>query len=150
MAYVMRHFRRFSGQSSRRFFYTPHLRGGALLEPRTGKKFKDFYVVSSVLVSVPLIYPVSISYVLKPIKKTKEMVMGSCGTKMNMLMISSTAIERVSTYKLLGVVVGSNLKCEDHVSAITSKAARRIWFLKKLKRAGASVEDLAYYYQAVI
>jgi len=83
-------------------------------------------------------------------KKTKEMVMGSCGTEMNTLMISSTAVERVSTYKLLGVVVSSNLKWEDHVSAITSKAARRIWFLKKLKRAGASVEDLAYYYQAVI
>ena len=63
--------------------------------------------------------------------------MGSCGTKMNTLMISSTAVERVSTYKLLGVVVGSNLKWEDHVSAITSKAARRIWFLKKLKPVGA-------------
>ena len=69
---------------------------------------------------------------------------------MNTLVISSTAVERVSTYKLLGVVVGSNLKWEDHVSAITYKAARRIWFLKKLKRAGASAEDLAYYYQEVI
>ena len=68
------------------------------------------------------------------------MVMGSYGTEMNTLMISSTAVERVSTYKLLGVVVSSNLKWEDHVSAITSKAARRIWFLKKLKLAGASVE----------
>ena len=72
------------------------------------------------------------------IRKTKEMVMGSCGTEMNTLMISSTAVERVSKYKLLGVVVDSNLKWEDHVSAITYKAARRIWFLKKLKRAGAS------------
>ena len=40
----------------------------ALLEPRTSKKFKDFYAVASVLVSVALIYQVSISYVLKPIK----------------------------------------------------------------------------------
>ena len=83
-------------------------------------------------------------------RKTKEMVMGSCGTEMNMLMISPTAIERVSTYKLLGIIVGSNSKWEDHTSAITSKAARRIWFFKKLKHPGSSVEDLAYYYQAVI
>ena len=79
-------------------------------------------------------------------------VMGSCGTKMNALMISSTAVERVSTYKLLSVVVGSNLKWEDHVSAMTSKEeyGKKNLILKKLKRAGASVEDLAYYYQAVI
>ena len=76
--------------------------------------------------------------------------MGSCSMEMNTLMISSIAVERVSMYKLLGIVIGSNLKWEDCVSAITSKAARIIWFLKKLKRAGASVEDLAYYYQAVI
>ena len=31
-----------------------------------------------------------------------------------------------------------------------SKAAKRLWFLKKLKRAGVSVDDLIYYYQAVI
>ena len=69
MAYVIRHFRRFSGQSCWRGFYTPHLmRGGALLEPMTGKRFKDFYAVASVLISVHLIYPISMSYVLKPIK----------------------------------------------------------------------------------
>ena len=42
-------------------------------------------------------------------KKTKEMVMGSCGTKMNTLMISSTTVERVSTYKLLSVVTSSSV-----------------------------------------
>jgi len=44
-----------------RLLYTPHLRGGALLEPRTGKKFKDFYAVVSVLVSAALTYPVLMS-----------------------------------------------------------------------------------------
>jgi len=33
---------------------------------------------------------------------------------------------------------------------VTSKAAKRQWFLKKLKRTGVSQEDLVYYYQAVI
>ena len=33
---------------------------------------------------------------------------------------------------------------------ITSKAAKRLWFLKKLKRAGVAREDLVYFYQAVV
>ena len=62
----------------------------------------------------------------------------------------STSVERVPVYKLLGVTVNSALKWGDHVAAIKSKAAKRLWFLKKLKRAGVSVDDLIYYYRAVI
>ena len=59
-------------------------------------------------------------------------------------------VERVSRYKILGVTVSSNLKWEDHVANITSKASQRLWFLKKLKRAGASADDMVYYYQAIV
>jgi len=59
-------------------------------------------------------------------------------------------VERVSRYKILGVTVSSNLKWEDHVANITSKASQRLWFLKKLKRAGAFADDLVYYYQAIV
>jgi len=31
-----------------------------------------------------------------------------------------------------------------------TKAAKRLWFLKKLKRAGVSVDDLVYYYQRTV
>ena len=34
--------------------------------------------------------------------------------------------------------------------SVTSKAAKRLWFLKKLKRAGVDKEDLAYFFQAVV
>ena len=44
----------------------------------------------------------------------------------------------------LSIIIAS-----DHISTVTSKAAKRLWFLKKLKRAGVSQEDLVYYYQAV-
>jgi len=40
--HVIRHFRRFSGQSSWRGFYTPHQRGGALLEPMDRQKVQGF------------------------------------------------------------------------------------------------------------
>ena len=42
------------------------------------------------------------------------------------------------------------MKWDDHVAPITSKAAKRLWFLKKLKRAAVVREDLAYFYQAVV
>jgi len=42
------------------------------------------------------------------------------------------------------------MKWDDHVAVITSKAAKRFWFLKKLKRAGVVREDLVYLYQAVV
>jgi len=66
------------------------------------------------------------------------------------IQVSSTVVEQVSVYKLLGVMVNSGLKCEDHIAAIKSKAFKRLCFMKKLKRAGVSVDDLLYYYQTVL
>ena len=84
-------------------------------------------------------------------RKTKEMVIGPYGKKSTTaVVITSNTVDRVSSYKLLGVMVNTTLKWDDHVAAIKSKAAKRLWVFKKLKRAGASVEDLIYYYQAVI
>jgi len=40
------------------------------------------------------------------------------------------------------------MKWGDHVAVITSKAAKRLWLLKKLKRVGVVRENLAYFYQA--
>jgi glutamyl/glutaminyl-tRNA synthetase len=59
-------------------------------------------------------------------------------------------VQQVTSFKLLGVTMNDALKWDDHIAAVTSKAAKRLWFLKKLKRAGVSQADLVYYYQAVI
>ena len=53
-------------------------------------------------------------------------------------------------YKLLGVNIYNALKWDDHIAATLSKASKRIWFLKKHKRAGVSTDDLLYYYQTVV
>ena len=42
------------------------------------------------------------------------------------LTVSSTIVQRVSVYKILGVTVNSDLKWDDHVAAITSKAGKRL------------------------
>jgi len=59
-------------------------------------------------------------------------------------------VEQVTSFKLLGVTINDALKWDEHIAAVTSKAAAKLqWFLKKLKRAGVSQDDLVYY-QAVI
>jgi len=64
--------------------------------------------------------------------------------------LSSSVVEQVSKYTILGVMVNSDLKWDDHVTAITSKAGKRLWFMKQLRRAGVCQDDLLYYYQAVV
>jgi len=39
---------------------------------------------------------------------------------------------------------------DDHVTATTSKAGKKLWFMKQLRRAGVCQDDLLYYYQAVV
>ena len=83
--------------------------------------------------------------------KTKEMILGPFGEESpTPLLIAAKPVQRVSEYKFLGVTVNSTMKWDDHVAVITSKAAKRLWFLKKLKRAGVVREDLVYFCQAVV
>jgi len=77
--------------------------------------------------------------------KTKEMIF--CPLRKQPpppLLISNQNVEQVTSFKLLGVTINNSLKWDDHIAAVTSKAAKRLWFLKKLKRAGVSQADLIY------
>jgi len=80
--------------------------------------------------------------------KTKEMILGS--TNLPHLLTSSGAIERVSTFKLLGIHLDTNLSWSAHINSITSKASKRLYFLKQLKRAGVPYKQLLHFYTAVI
>ena len=84
------------------------------------------------------------------IHKTKEMIIGPL-TSINLppLLNSLGAIERVSTFKLLGIHLDTNLSWSAHIS-ITSKASKRLYFLKQLKRAGVPYKQLLHFYTAVI
>jgi len=83
--------------------------------------------------------------------KTKEMVLGPFGKESpTPLLIAAKPVQRVLEYKFLGITVSSTMKWDDHVAVITSKAAKQLWFLKKLKRAGVVREDLVYFYQCVV
>jgi len=64
--------------------------------------------------------------------------------------LSDTPVERVASFKLLGVYVASDLKWKQHIDTITSKAAPRLYLLKQLKRWGASQRDLLCFYTTII
>jgi len=59
--------------------------------------------------------------------------------------LSGEVVERVATFKLLGVHVSNDLKWEQHIHAISRKGASRLYFLKQLKRAGAGTDDLLHF-----
>jgi len=76
-------------------------------------------------------------------KKIKEMVLGPLIKESTTpLLVTGNPVQQVTQYKLLGVTINAALKWDDHVNVITSKAAKRLWLLKKLKRTGVAKEDL--------
>ena len=84
-------------------------------------------------------------------RKTKEMLLGTIArTTPSHLNIADQQIERVSSFKLLGVVISNDLKWHKHVEYICAKAGKRLHFLKLLKRASLPRDDLLYFYKSVI
>jgi len=76
-------------------------------------------------------------------KKTKEMLIGSI-TKNQQLTHSGKTVDRVDTFKLLGVHVSADRKWTQHVNAISAKIASRIYFLKQLKHQDVRFDAFLY------
>ena len=72
------------------------------------------------------------------LNKSKEMVL-SCLAKQRIglpcLTTQSDVIERVTTFKLLGITLLSDLSWEAHINAICAKVAPWLYYLKQLRRA---------------
>jgi len=84
-------------------------------------------------------------------RKTKEMLIGPLAKNPPPpLSLNGTLVDRVSSFKLLGVHISTDLKWKEHVQVIASKAASRLHFLKQLKRAGAPTRDLLHFYTTVV
>ena len=66
------------------------------------------------------------------------------------LQIDDQALELVSSHKVLGLVIQSNLKWNDHITAVVSKASKRLHILRVLRRGGVPAEDLLAIYCALI
>ena len=62
--------------------------------------------------------------------------MGNPNTIMRPLYTGNQIVERISSYKLLGVINNENLKWNCHVDYITAKASKKLYVVRLLKRAG--------------
>jgi len=83
--------------------------------------------------------------------KTKEMVLGRLtNTNLPLPNIVSQTVERVTTYKLLGVHIDSTLSWSTHIEHIIEKITTRLYFLKQLKRAGLPNSHFLHFYITVI
>ena len=67
-------------------------------------------------------------------------------------MIDGEYVERVRSYKLLGVcvIINDNLTWEHHVLYIIGKAGKRIYCMSQLTRAGVNLKDIILVYISVI
>ena len=88
-------------------------------------------------------------------KKSKEMVI--CFTpdenfrnSIPSIVIEGNIVETVEYAKLLGVTLSNDLTWNRHVDCIVKKAAKRVYMLYQLKRAGISQFDLVTVYISVV
>ena len=62
------------------------------------------------------------------------------------VIIEGKEVELVTSTKLLGLTIANDLTWNDHVTEITKKASKRLYFLTQLKRAGVPKQYLALFY----
>ena len=62
------------------------------------------------------------------------------------LTIYSKKLALVNQAKMLGVIISNDHKWNSHVDSIVRKASKRISFLRQLKRANVSCDDLVQFY----
>jgi hypothetical protein len=66
------------------------------------------------------------------------------------LIVNNQPLEAVNTIKLLGVNLTSDLKCTTHIKHISSKATKRLYALRILRRNGVQPSDLRRVYCSFI
>lgn len=76
--------------------------------------------------------------------KTKEMIVlfSNLTPIPPTIYINDVEIERVTSSKLLGVIVSSDLKWQKHIEYLYSRASSKLYGLVMLRKAGLSCEDL--------
>ena len=84
-------------------------------------------------------------------KKTKEMVINFTKEAITQpLTIEGEPVECVKETKLLGVYLNDKLNWNTHIDETYAKAAKRLFLLVQLRRAGLAQDDLCKYYKACI
>ena len=82
-------------------------------------------------------------------RKCKEILICFWKKKPNFqqLTVNNYPVEHVNSAKLLGVMLSSDLKWNEHVAYIVKKSSRRLYMLHLLKRANADKKTLIAVYR---
>ena len=84
-------------------------------------------------------------------RKTKEMIIGPIlKDPPPDLLLNDTVVDRVSTFKLLGVHVSNDLKWTSRSRRHQKCPSSHLHFLKQLKQVGCAEGDLLYFYISVV
>ncbi|XP_078075173.1 interleukin-6 receptor subunit beta-like isoform X2 [Mustelus asterias] len=86
------------------------------------------------------------------VNKTKEIVIDfrKCKGEHVSVYINGDEVERVESFKFLGVQITNNLFWSPHADAIVKKAHQRIYFLRRLSKFGMSATTLTNFYRCTI
>ena len=66
------------------------------------------------------------------------------------LTVGGSVIERVVTYKLLGVYISEDLSWNVHIEHIVKKANKRLYTLRALKKSGLTIKQLVQVYCSIV
>ena len=85
-------------------------------------------------------------------KKTKEFIVTFAKSQPSLqpLVINDQPLELVHTIKLLGVHLSNNLKWDIHIEHVCTKASKRLYALRILRRSGVPSKDLRSVYCSFI
>ena len=86
------------------------------------------------------------------VDKTKDMIISFHKQPIVIppITLEGVEIERVKSVKLLGIIVTDKVTWNENTTYICSKASKRLYHLKQLRRAGLDSVDLLAFYGSVI
>ena len=92
------------------------------------------------------------NYLYLNVSKTKEMCIDFRKNKRcpKPVYIKGETVERVETYKYLGVVFDSKLNWKENINSVLKKVNTRMYCLRKLRSFGVNSGMLVTFYNAVI
>ncbi|KAI2665051.1 putative RNA-directed DNA polymerase from transposon BS [Labeo rohita] len=92
------------------------------------------------------------NHLILNVAKTKELIVDfrRCGGTHTSITINGVAVERVSSFRFLGVHLAEDFSWSVHTDKIVKKAQQRLFFLRRLKRFGVSPRILRTFYHCAI
>ena len=66
------------------------------------------------------------------------------------IVVDGKELQRVTSVKLLGLTIWSNLTWNEHISDVIKKASKRQYFLMQLKRSRVPRHDMSTFYTTCI